>query len=612
MKKLSETKLGRFLLLGIVIVLTCVLAAGDCMAQRRANRGNGGNGLLRRRATVTPITPAPSNPAPTPAPADTSEEAQPKEKETVPGKETKSAETEESILDKTENEKEVVKSEIYVKAENVAKDTVEEFEKDNPGENLELVIENTIAEVMEGAVDSSVNEALSEAEEAIAKKEAAEKEVGEVVNIDEAPDSVKRIVEESGIEESEVEEALENQEAELQPMENVKLRMVKMSELDGVLKIPDDADFDGLAAFVASLEQIRPSDLEVNDPEVQEKQVNEFIQKLLEMRVATAEKMLTLENLKEDQWETAVSLKVQTFAMLFRVNPIYVEKLRKFTQEIRERASADLFWNVEAVLIQMELCQFETEPSLETLKQHVERMLTHTKKGIELKCLNADFALAAVQMVLLTQDKLTKADSERIFAEAVEILNSSDSQQLKDTAKLLENIQKQRRLKGKTVDLTLTTHDGKTIKTADYVGKTLLLYCFSFDSQESVQDLGLIYQFYMAYNARGLEVIGLVSGKKNPEMEELLKQIPWSMTFIDSENMKGEESPFEKLAVSMFPCKVLVNTTGVVENPNVDSMSLMKYLQAIYGAPVEDVEKTEEATSETDVEVEIEMEEAEE
>ncbi|MDO4629853.1 MAG: hypothetical protein Q4C70_11775, partial [Planctomycetia bacterium] len=539
----------------------------------------------------------------------------------------------EEVLDKAENAEELAPALKQVKAEDIheaVEEAIEEVAKDDQNAEINAIIDESLTEMDEGAIEESVAEVLNSSEESVTEKADTEENVAETENVDEVPDSVTQIVEESGIDETEAvaevpeaetateadaEEALENLEAELQPMENPKLKMVKMSELDDALKIPEDADFDGLVAFIASLEQVRPSDLDAENPEIQEKQVNEFIQKLLETRIATAEKMLTLENLTEDQWETAVSLKVQTLAMLFRMDPIYVEKLREFTTEIADRASADLFWNVEAVLIQMELCQFETEPEPEILKQHVAQMLTHTKKGIELKCLNADFALAAVQMVLLTEDKLPKTDSEPIFAEAIEILNSSDSQQLKDTAKLLENIQKQQRMKGQTIDLTLTTHDGKTIKTTDYVGKTLLLYCFSLDSQESVQDLGLIYQLYMAYNARGLEVVSLVSAKKVPEMDELLKQIPWPMVFVepknadvenmdtdstDAENADEEESPFEKLAISMFPCKVLINTMGVVENPNADPMALMKYLQAIYGAPMEEAE--DEADTEVNVE----------
>ncbi|MDO4630139.1 MAG: hypothetical protein Q4C70_13250, partial [Planctomycetia bacterium] len=56
MKFLSETTFGRAFLLGIVTVLASAFIVGDCSAQFLGGN-NRAPGLLRRRATVTPLTP---------------------------------------------------------------------------------------------------------------------------------------------------------------------------------------------------------------------------------------------------------------------------------------------------------------------------------------------------------------------------------------------------------------------------------------------------------------------------------------------------------------------------------------------------------------------------
>jgi len=263
----------------------------------------------------------------------------------------------------------------------------------------------------------------------------------------------------------------------------------------------------------------------------------------------------------------------------------------------------------------MELCQFQTEPAPEELKRSVEGMLAHMKKGIALNCLNKDFALSTVQMVILTEEKLRKEEYLPIFQAAIQILDSSEDENLKETARLLENILKQKELIGQSVNLSLTTYEGKTVKTEDYAGKTLLFYCFSFENQSDLRDLSLIYQFFKAYQTRGFEIIGIVSGEKRDEMDQLLKEIPWPMVF---EKPGAEDSVLNYFAISVLPAKVLVNADGKIEKSNVDAMSLMKYLEETYGPVIpKEEEANEEAESTADdantgaADEEAEIEEAE-
>ena len=249
----------------------------------------------------------------------------------------------------------------------------------------------------------------------------------------------------------------------------------------------------------------------------------------------------------------------------------------------------------------MELCSFREEPAPEVLKSHVKTLLAHTRKGLELGCLNPDFALTTVQMVLLSEEKLPKEESSTLFAEAIEILNSSEEQNLKDTATLLENILKQREIQGNAFDFEVTAQDGKVLKAGDFAGKDLLLYCCSFQSQEQIADLGLIYQIYMAYHSKGLEVIGLVSGPKTDDMDALLKQIPWPMVFEDP---KDENAIRNRLAVTILPAKILISPEGKVVDPNITLSGLMQHLEKAYG-PVESSETEEtEGTAEAETEEE--------
>jgi len=427
-------------------------------------------------------------------------------------------------------------------------------------------------------------------------------------------DEETEINSEEGVSEN-TEEAIEvTGNSELQPM-NSDFETVKLAEMDEALAIPEDADFKTLMDLFLKMDRIRPSDLNTEDPAIAEEQVSDFLRKTFSAKLRTAEKMLELENLTEEQWETAVSLKVQVLANLSRIEPSSVESLRQFVTDIESRASQSLLWNVQAVLIQMELCQFQTEPAPEELKRSVEGMLAHMKKGIALNCLNKDFALSTVQMVILTEEKLRKEEYLPIFQAAIQILDSSEDENLKETARLLENILKQKELIGQSVNLSLTTYEGKTVKTEDYAGKTLLFYCFSFENQSDLRDLSLIYQFFKAYQTRGFEIIGIVSGEKRDEMDQLLKEIPWPMVF---EKPGAEDSVLNYFAISVLPAKVLVNADGKIEKSNVDAMSLMKYLEETYGPVIpKEEEANEEAESTADdantgaADEEAEIEEAE-
>ncbi|MBP3693754.1 MAG: hypothetical protein J6J31_04890, partial [Thermoguttaceae bacterium] len=487
---------------------------------------------------------------------------------------------------------------------------LEEVEVDNKSEEINGIVSDSLKEVDEDAIEASVDQVLADTETALSSKNEGTAAVSQEETDLALPESVDQVLEEADIEvpeetpaeepAEEVPVSEESAEAEISAG-GVPARMVKLAELDSILALPENADFEALVQYTNDLDRIRPSDLNVEDPAVQEAQINEFLQKLFIARLRAAEAMTALEGLTDEQWETAVSLKVQTLANLFRVDETHLETLRKFRDEIQPRADQELLWNVEAVLIQMELCSFREEPAPEVLKSHVKTLLAHTRKGLELGCLNPDFALTTVQMVLLSEEKLPKEESSTLFAEAIEILNSSEEQNLKDTATLLENILKQREIQGNAFDFEVTAQDGKVLKAGDFAGKDLLLYCCSFQSQEQIADLGLIYQIYMAYHSKGLEVIGLVSGPKTDDMDALLKQIPWPMVFEDP---KDENAIRNRLAVTILPAKILISPEGKVVDPNITLSGLMQHLEKAYG-PVESSETEEtEGTAEAETEEE--------
>jgi len=495
---------------------------------------------------------------------------------------------------------------------------LEEVEVDNKNEKINGIVADSLSEVDEDSIEASVDQVLADTETALgAPKEETVSDPSEEADLS-LPGSVDQVLDEADLkvpaeepEEVPAEEPAEvpaeepaEEPAEV-PAEEVSApemsvgapaRMTKLAEVDALLVLPENADYETLVQFTNALDQIRPSDLNMEDPAIQEAQINEFLQKLFTARLRAAEAMVALDDLTDEQWETAVSLKVQTLANLFRVDETHLETLRKFRGEIQTRADQELLWHVDAVIIQMELCTFHEEPAPEVLKSHVKTLLAHTRKGLELGCLNPDFALTTVQMVLLSEEKLPKEESSALFAEAIEILNSSEEQHLKDTAQLLENILKQRDLLGETLDFEVETHDGKLLRSSDFSGKNLLLYCCSFQSQEHIADLGLIYQIYMAYHSKGLEVIGLVSGPKTDDMDALLKQIPWPMVFEDPAD---ENALRNRLAVTILPAKILISPEGKIADPNITLSSLMQHLEKAYG-PVESSETEEtEAVEET-------------
>ena len=476
-----------------------------------------------------------------------------------------------------------------------------EVEADNLNEHIDGVVETSRMEVDEDSIEKSVNEVLESSEETLneeLKKSESVKTDGEIDDsipdsIDQIVDSIDSDMEEEADESAEVvaenaedadddddddDDDAEAETKEAEAPQNAK--MVKLADLDQELKVPENATFEELHAFLVGLDSISPEDLDRSNQEIMMTQAKTFLEKVFQAKLAASNQMLALDDLTDEQWREGVSWKVQSLANLFQIDAAKIADMREFVEEIRPNAPKDILWTMESILIQMELAQLTEEPTPEELKEYVNRMLEHTKKGIEEKCVSQDFVLATVQMVALTEDALPKEESRAIFESAIETLNTSDEPKLKEMAKFLQKILDQREITGKTPDLTLETYDGKTIKTADFVGKTLLIYCFQMSSRDQLQDLGLVYQIYLAFHSRGLEVIGIVPEEKTDAMDDLLKQIPWPMVF---EGNNTENPAIEKLCVPTFPTKVLVNAEGKIENGNIQPMDLLKYLETTYG-----------------------------
>ena len=546
-----------------------------------------------------------------------------------------------------EEAKTVLKQATKEDIQKSVKEATSEVEADNQNEHIDGVVENSRKEVDEDSIETAVNEVLDSSEETMKEELKRSGIVNEEEVVDDSiPDSVNQVLkdietktnekvaetpafevdgddaEEDDAEDEPEADAAEDDDAEDEAKDEpeadaateesivqapANAKTVKMADLNQELKVPENATFEQLHAYLVGLDSLAPADLDQSNQEVMMNQAKTFIEKVFQAKLAASNQMLALEGLTDEQWREAVSWKVQSLAGLFQLDGSKVEEMRKFANEIRPKTPNDLMWTIESILIQMELAQITEKPEPEELKQYVSRMLEHTQKGIDENCVSLDFVFATVQMVVLTEDSLPKEESKAFFESAIKTLNSSEMPKLKEMAKFLQKILDQREIVGKTPDLTLETYDGKTVKTADFVGKTLLIYYFQMSSKDQLQDLGLVYQIYLVFHSRGLEVIGIVPEEKTDAMDELLAQIPWPMVF---EGKDAETSAVEKLCVPTFPAKVLVNAEGKIENGNIQPMDLLKYLETVYG-PVSKSSEDEEAEEDEETEAEEETEETE-
>lgn len=541
----------------------------------------------------------------------------------------------EQVLSASENPEELAPVLEHAKEEDIhaaVKEAEKEVEADNQNTDINNVVEGALVEVDEEAIDKAVNEVLDSSDEAIKAEQKKEKETADALESEDAlPAEVNQVLEEAqtsmeddasaendadtennadtdaenDAEDAEDAENAENAaasedsaEEELQEIPTPDYRMVKMADLDAVFQVPENASFEELEQFTKDMEHVRIADLDQKDAEVQQAQIDEFLKKMFVVRLEIAEKMLSMESLTDEQWETAVSLKVQSLATLFRYEESYLEEMRSFVDVVRSRGSEELIWKTEAVQIQMDLCSLKEAPTAEVLKEHVTRMLAQMKKGLDLDCLNDDFAVATVQMVLLTQEKLPKEEAKAIFTEAIEMLEGSGKPQFQEVSGILKGIIQRMELSEKPLVLTMTAHDGKTLNISDYKGRTLLLYCFSLKAQEQSQEFAFIYRAFMAYHDRGFDVVGICVDEKSEDMDEFLKQLPWPVVF-EQPGKKTENSVLEALGITMAPVKILVGPDGMIKNTNVQPLVLLHELEKAYG-PIEPEKKADADTSAAD------------
>lgn len=132
---------------------------------------------------------------------------------------------------------------------------------------------------------------------------------------------------------------------------------------------------------------------------------------------------------------------------------------------------------------------------------------------------------------------------------------------------------------GKPLNFVFQTHDGKTIRAADFRGKVLMLHFFSSQNEASVRDVNRAARIYITQRSKGLELVSVSCDAFKGDLIVYLRDTPritWPVLFDEfTADLGGGWHPLTKqLGVPKLPTTLLVDRKGVLRfaNPeNVDA-----------------------------------------
>ncbi len=134
-------------------------------------------------------------------------------------------------------------------------------------------------------------------------------------------------------------------------------------------------------------------------------------------------------------------------------------------------------------------------------------------------------------------------------------------------------------LDGKTLNVSGPTLDGKTISTADFQGKTLLVVYWMSLTEPDRRELIDLLALYDKHKAKGFEVLSVNLDPDRSMLDTYLKQqsLPWPVIFEDG---SLDSRPANDLGIIATPTMILVSPEGKVLSHQIRKASeVEKYLE---------------------------------
>ncbi|MDO4571417.1 MAG: TlpA disulfide reductase family protein, partial [Planctomycetia bacterium] len=368
---------------------------------------------------------------------------------------------------------------------------------------------------------------------------------------------------------------------------NLPIEIASKEELLKALEIPSDATTEELMWWLRRIQFLNPVYLSGEGDQLNQRaEIHEFFALTSNARIVATDRILASESASQDMKMECIGVKASALQKLCQIDEETNEpRFEAFVRELMANEDPIISWHGERMLILHELAKRSEQPSPEELKADCWRVMEHTAKGVERKCLDPRFAMSVVQMVFASVEALPNGDSSELLGRLAEIFDSSGDQNLQAYVPWLNGCRLRLGLVGREIPFVWATYDDEDVRSEDYRGKHLFILFWSLRDPKSLHVLPSIMELYSVYNRRGWEIVAVCADPLSDEMMEVLDEaeFEWATVvdaYADDEN---EASLCQTLGIVSFPTIIYVGPEGRVVDPNFNLSNLVPFLETTFG-----------------------------
>lgn len=259
--------------------------------------------------------------------------------------------------------------------------------------------------------------------------------------------------------------------------------------------------------------------------------------------------------------EEALIVKLAALADLARLHPAFLDELLLLTEQIGDAkpgprlAAENAYFAIQAFVL---AARAEGMPDDRIRKGAIERYLGFVEDHR---------SSARVPVVTASAIRHLLADGQR--DKAIELFNrlQSTHPSHRATRRAQGEIRRYDAV-GKPFSLAFETTDGRQVRTADYLGKVVLVHFWATWSEQSMKELPRLSELHREFGAAGLQLVGINIDRARGAFEEAVKSrgISWPQYF----DARGLEN-------------VVLVDTGVLQIPEYFLLDRRGVLQSIGG-----------------------------
>jgi len=256
--------------------------------------------------------------------------------------------------------------------------------------------------------------------------------------------------------------------------------------------------------------------------------------------------------------DEALILKLTSLSGLARTEPRYLQELLSLTERVAKEnpqgrlASENAFYAIQAFVLGARVEDMPEERRLLGVRERYEAFLEDHPNS-----LRAPTIAASLTRNLLALNEIDKAEK---WVKKLREQHPDHSATRRAEGELLRA-----RAVGKPFRFEHTTADGKTLRTADYLGKVVVVHFWRSRSDDAIKAIPKLLRLHEEFKDSGLQLIGVNIDADCRRADRVLQKhkMPWPQ-FFEEKGFRGEI--LVKNGVVRIPTYFVIDRDGVLRS----------------------------------------------